>query len=43
MINLGVIRMFFVVSSFIHPLLGAEELDSDVPGLLVHLSREDCE
>jgi hypothetical protein len=27
----------------IHPLLGAQELDSDVPGLCVHLSREDCE
>ena len=42
MINLAGITVF-TVSSFIHPLLGAEELDSDVPGLLVHLSREDCE
>ena len=29
--------------SFICPLLGAQELDSDEPSLCVHLSREDCE
>jgi hypothetical protein len=27
----------------IYPLLGAQEPDSDEPGLCVHLSREDCE
>jgi hypothetical protein len=28
--------------SLICPLLGAQELDSDEPGLCVHLSKEDC-